>query len=59
MTKKGTSNQSGSFRIYGNLSGLILASLKKEIQNDKYKQQPDWERFKFEDHMFETQDADG
>ncbi len=34
--------------IWKFIDGLILSSLRKEIQNDKLRRQPDWERFECE-----------
>ena len=45
--------------IWKFIDGLILASLKREIQNDHFRRESNWERFDHEDHMFEMQEADG
>lgn len=37
--------------IWKFIDGLILASLKKELLNDKFCEQPDWERFDHEGPM--------
>ena len=44
--------------IWKRIDGFILDSLKKEIRNEKLNQQPDWERFDYEDYMLEMQEVD-
>jgi DNA-directed RNA polymerase specialized sigma subunit len=45
--------------IWKAVDGLILASLKKELRHEKLQKQPDWERWRHEDHMQQLQEANG
>ena len=38
--------------IWNRIDRMIIDVLKKEIQNDKLRKQPDWERFDHEDHLY-------
>lgn len=43
--------------IWKATDGLILASLKKELEKEKQHDSLDWERFDHEDHMFLVQEV--